>query len=297
MFVLPFSHGFLLLQDLHSTKDGIPRLLRLWATDKFDMLDSFRSSMSMDDEFDHNAEATFFARQASFNPDEEVVALDERKRTCIHVTKGLGTWTIVSISNWTDSPVVAYVPPAALLPPGGSLEDSEEASTDSFSSISEPGRHGYHTLAFWSCKYSWLPDHRKNTEQTISRRLNAHETEIYHIKAVTPERPQYIGGNLHFSCGKEVRSFYVNFNNNRAKVCLETNYYRNGSVLLYIPRTTLEKLQVTVAGKPEGQWSAVGNIPRISDNGSHQLAGRVIQIPVEIFADKRPQDGEIEIDY
>ncbi|GAX29450.1 hypothetical protein FisN_16Hh109 [Fistulifera solaris] len=285
--------------DLHSTKDGIPRLLRLWATDKFDVLDSFRSSMSLDEEFDHNAEATFFARQASFYPDQESVALNERKRTCIHVTKGLGTWTIVSISNWADSPVVSCIPPAALLPLGGTLEDNEEASTDSFSSTkaSEPGRHGYHTLAFWSCKYNWIPDHRKNPEQTISRRLNAHETEIYHIKPVTPENPQYIGGNLHFSCGKEVRSFYVNFNNNRARICLETNYYRNGSILMYIPRTTLDKLQITVTGKPESQWSAVGNIPRISDNGSHQLAGRVVQIPIEIFADKRPHDGEIEIEY
>lgn len=282
--------------DLHSTKDGVPRLLRLWATDKFDLLESFRSSRSSDEEFDHNAEATFFARQASFNPDEEAVALNERKRTCIHVAKGLGTWTIVSISNWTDSPAISHIPPAALLPPGGSLEESEEASADSFSSY-EPGRHGYHTLAFWSCKYNWIPDLRKDSEQTISRRLNAHATEIFHIKPVTPERPQYIGSNLHFSCGKEVRSFQVNFNNNKAKVCLETTYCRNGSILLYIPRTTLDKLQVTVTGRAESQWSAVGNIPRISDNGSHQLAGRVVQIPVEIFADKRPRDGEIEVEY
>jgi len=308
--IIPLTGIPAVVLDLHSTREGFPCLMRLWCTDKYDALDSFRQSMSMDAEMglDHNAEATFFARQISFSVDAKVSPASERRRTCIHVTKGLGTWTIVSISNWLDKATVVHIPPTALLPMGGSVGEKKTTTrkaTDStdgnFFDKSNDGDddnvvgiHGYHTFGFWSSKYSWLPDHRQGVEQTISRKLNPHETEIYHVKPVTPDAPQYIGSDLHFSCGKEVRSFLVT--KHSITITLDTSYHRVGRVFVFLPRMTIEHVRVTVGGSV-GRCTAVGNTPKVSDNGSPRLAGRIVQIPVVIHSDGRPQDGEIVIEY
>jgi hypothetical protein len=251
---------------------------------------------------DHNTEATFFARQASFNPDEEVTtSATERRRSCIHVTKGLGTWTVLSISNWLDTPSVVHIPPLALMPlPAGGR--SRAASVDSADELFGPNipdnnSHGYHTFAFWSGKYSWLPDQclkPDGSAETISKKLAAHETEIYHIKPVTPEDPQYIGSSLHFSCGKEVRLFR-SFSN-KVIIMLDTTYHRTGQVYVFVPRIETRNLRVTLAGEPV-RFDAVGNTPRLADNGSPRLVGRVVCIQVTVHADGREDDGAIRIEY
>ena len=175
----------------------------------------------------------------------------------------------------------------------GSLEDADTNLAN------EVGIHGYHTLAFWSGRYSWMPDHRKDPNHTISPLLKPHETEIYHIKPVTPGSTQYIGSDLHFSCGKEVRSFRIAPDENKLYIRLVTTYHRTGSVFVFIPRTDLDQIQIWVTGqKLQRRCSAVGNVPKASNNGIHHLlAGQVVQIPIEIFSDKRENDGEIEIMY
>lgn len=298
--IFPLTGIPAIVLDLHSTNDGLPSLMRLWCTDRNDVLDSFRDSMSMDDMFDdHNAEATFFARQASFNPDCETVApANERRRSCIHVTKGLGTWTVLSISNWQDKSTVVHIPPLALLPlpdsDSGGIFDSEDSL---FGSSLTKHPDGYHTFAFWSSRYAWLPDRFRNPDgsiETISKKLLAHETEIYHIKPVTPDQPQYIGSNLHFSCGKEVRLFRAY--SNKVNIFLETTYHRVGDVFVFIPRTTTSNLRVTVGGQP-ARATAVGNVPHVNDSGTSQLIGRVVCIHVVIHADGRDDDGAIKIEY
>jgi alpha-galactosidase len=300
--IFPLTGVSAVVLDLHSTNGGIPSILRLWCTDKYGALDRFRKDEYIVEvpvaDRDYNAAATFFARQASFHPDCPTAAPEERQRSCIHVTAGLGTWTVVSISNWLDRPDVVHIPPFALLPPPthgwGTSEDSEETH------LSE---HGYHVFAFWSSKYSWLPQMKvmndgelHSSDQTISKYLNAHATEIFHIKPVTPDWPQYIGSDFHFTCGQELLSFRPSSNSLRLN--LSTELQRSGRIFIFIPRVNIDKnVRVTVAGEP-GRWNTVGNTPRASVNGHpHSLLGRIISIMVTIRADKSPKDGQIEIDF
>jgi hypothetical protein len=288
--IFPMTGACAIVLDLHSTNSGLPSMMRLWCTDEFDTLDDFRrtvSGSSTDDDFDHNEEATFFARRASFRLDDDPTPPEERERSCIHVTKGLGTWTVLSISNWNDKPSVAHVPPTALLPAPDVVY----------------GEHGYHVFAFWSSRYSWLGPIARHEgssgagaghDYTVSKLLGAHATEIFHIKPVTPDAPQYIGSDLHFSCGRELRSFRA------SRDCLEirlvSEYKRAGRVFVFIPRSTLESVRVTARGAP-GRWTAVGNTPKVSDNGSPRLIGRIISIPIMIRADGFSDDGHIHVSF
>lgn len=203
--IFPLTGVTAAVLDLHSTNDGLPSLMRLWCTDKYDLYDMFSESVDFDERatFDHNAKATYFARKASFNPKIVDAALPaERLRSCIHMTKGLGTWTLVSISNWSDRSAVVRIPPPALSPPPtfgwGSANDTDTLP-DEDAEDSE-GSHGYHIFAFWSSKYSWLADHKEDEnddpDHTVCKKLRAHETELIHIKQVTPNLPQFIGMSL-----------------------------------------------------------------------------------------------------
>ena len=310
--IFPLTGVSAVVLDLHSTNDGLPSLMRLWCTDRFNILDSFRESRDLDDEdldnIDHNAEATFFAQRAAFRRTEEPLDPNERQRSCIHVTRGLGTWTVVSVSNWLDTPAVVHIPPMALITPPASAWDSRRKNLsgtflDKTSSEDDDTAHGYHAFAFWSGKYSWLPHHRhdsSSSSETLSKKLQAHETEIFHIKPVTPEQPQYVGSDLHFSCGKEVFRFRVGSSSATAahvvEMWLDTSYRRVGHVYLYIPRVNTDNVKAVVNDQV-ARWEAVGNTPRVGDNGSPRLAGRVLRIQVIVHADGRPRDGQITVEY
>jgi hypothetical protein len=301
--IFPMTGVTAVVLDLHSTNDGLPSLLRLWCTDNYDVIDTYRDGMSNNDdneEIDHNAEATFFARQTSFHPDAELPVPNERKRSCIHVTKGLGTWTVVSLSNWSDRPALVHVPPPALLPPpeAGWGTDELDNFLDDFANKDSPGQHGYHVFAFWSSKYTWIPDHRRAQEQgpdpTISKKLVAHETEIFHSKPVTPHTPQYIGSDLHFSCGQEVRLFRVS--KNTVHISLKTAYNRVGHIFVFVPTQNSDRIRATVNGA-KGRWNTVGNVPKVNENGSPRLLGRIIRIMVVVHANGSPHDGQIQLDF
>jgi hypothetical protein len=152
---------------------------------------------------DANATASFFARQASFRPDSKPLHPTERRRNCIHVAKGMGTWTVVSLSNWSSKKVMLTVPPPALSPPPTHGWGDDVGSTDSGL---DDDIHGYHVFGFWSSRYSWLAscgddeygdeDEEKRVddfEHSVSKLLRPHETEVFHIKKVTPDTAQYIG--------------------------------------------------------------------------------------------------------
>lgn len=199
--IFPLTGVTAAVLDLHCcTKDGLPSLMRLWCTDKYDLYDSFSEDMSVEERgtFDHNAKATFLARKASFNPTAEKSSHpSERLRSCIHMTKGMGTWTVVSLSNWTDSTTVGRIPPLALRP--SPMEDKSDDpfpyNTDEIDETVAP--NGYHVFAFWSSKYSWLSHHKEDEkddpDHVVCKTLRPHETELFHIKRVTADMPQYIG--------------------------------------------------------------------------------------------------------
>jgi alpha-galactosidase len=309
--IFPMTGATAVVLDLHSTNDGLPSLLRLWATDCYsERLDTFRNEAHLKPAEDSvsnlaHMEATFLARQASFQIDSETPPPNERKRSCIHVCQGLGTWTIVSISNWTDKSAVLHLPPPALLPPPPTVFEENEADTF----LEDPchihqAACGYHAFGFWSSRYTWLPPqagHESLDEAAdhplLSRRLAPHETEIYHIKPVTAERPQYIGSDLHFSCGQEVLSFVVREDTACVELQLNPAYHRVGHVFLYLPRISTERVRVTVNGNQPGSWTAVGNTPKVCTNGSPRLVGRVICIPVAVQAEGSPHDGQIQVQY
>ena len=301
--IFPMTGVSAVVLDLHSTNNGLPSLMRLWCTDRYNVLDPLRRQLSgdsTDDGFDHNAEATFLARQASFRPDEALSSPDERKRSCIHVTKGLGTWTVVSISNWLDKADVVHVPPFALLPAptSGWGTESDDGSRDE-EKTRDYVEHGYHVLAFWSSRYSWLPPFARDAdpgpEHTIGKRLGPHATEIFHIRPVTPDAPQYLGSDLHFSCGFELRC--IRAGRDRLSLRLRSEYRRAGRIFVFVPRTTLDNLRVTVNGTPGRPPAVVGNTPVVGENGSPRLLGRVIAIPVVVCADGSERDGHIEIEF
>jgi hypothetical protein len=301
--IFPLTGVSAVVLDLHSTNSGLPSLLRLWCTDKYARFDTFREQMASESftqntssQRDHNAAATAFARRASYRPDQ-AAALAERQRSCVDVTKGLGTWTVVCISNWLDKADVVHIPPPALAPPPrhgwetGNSEDVDMRST---------GKDGYHVFAFWSSKYSWLPKAREDSvagpDNTISKMLAPHATEIFHIKPVTPDWPQYIGSDLHFSCGQELLSFVPS--RHALRMCLATDYKRSGCVFVFIPRINTDtNVKVTVAGVP-GRWTTIANTPKTNGNGgASTLLGRVISIVVQVNADGSPHDGIIEMDF
>ena len=266
--------------DLHSTNDGLPSLLRLWCTDKYGSLESFHEgSPDAANDDAHNAEATHFGRESS----KEDKACSTRKRNCIHVTKGLGTWTVVSVSNWADRAAVLRIPPPALLPPpheGWGVDTEDPLDAD----------YGYHVFGFWSSQYKWQSkvchDDDPNPE-TITRKFRAHESEIYHIKRVTGNSPQYIGSDLHFTCGYEVRSFRSasNHGNTRLSIVLRSNCERKGSIFVYIPRVNVSEVVKVANG-----FSVTGTVPR---NGT--AIGRILRIPVEIS--KGGTGNTVIIDY
>jgi hypothetical protein len=302
--IFPMTGVSAVVLDLHSTNNGLPSLMRLWCTDKYNVLDKLRRQLSddsADELFDHNAEATFLARQASFRPNEKLSSPDERKRSCIHVTKGLGTWTVVSISNWLDKPDVVHIPPPALLPAptSGWGTDSDAGSRDDDDNDNRDyGEHGYHVFAFWSSRYSWLaPIHRGEEhghDHTVSKKLAPHATEIFHIKPVTPDSPQFIGSDLHFSCGRELRAFRAA--RDYLTLRLNNDYKRAGRIFVFIPRVSMDNLRVTVNGEP-GRWNAVGNTPKVNENGSPRLLGRIIAIAIVVRADGSTKDGHVRINF
>ena len=205
--IFPMTGSSAVVLDLHSTNDGLPSLLRLWATDDHD--EEFEIVDDTEGQLDYNREATFYGRKASFSLHEDSPPPNERKRSCLYAPKGLGSWTIISMSNWSEKPEVLHIPPPALLPPP--LHGLGDHESDSFLERkvedSSEEDHGYHVLAFWSSRYSWLPPQKLSSEQPQSKRLDSHETEIFHIKRVSPEYPQYVGSDLHFSCCKEIFRF------------------------------------------------------------------------------------------
>ena len=129
----------------------------------------------------------------------------------------------------------------------------------------------------------------------ISQRLQSHETEIFHIRKVTPRTPQYVGSDLHFSCGHEVLSFDTS-EKNRVKISLKTELSRVGHVFVFVPTVDTSHVQVTVAGE-SSRWSVVGSVPDRESSVSSHCCGRIIRAMVVIRSNKTENDGQVVIDY
>jgi hypothetical protein len=294
--IFPMVGASAIVLDLHTANQGMPSLLRLWCTDKYNSMEEFRQTPSFRESLknlDHNAEATYFGRQASYSIDSPLPHPNERKRSCLHIAKGLGTWTLLSLSNWSDKPRVMHIPLAAMHAPPETGWDAPTTKDPETEESSRTCPHGYHIFSFWSSKYSWMSLTQRPSEEppTLTRGLRAHETELFHIKPVTPGMPQYVGSDLHFSCGIEVLTFRSL--KNKVILSLKKDLSRVGHIFLFVPTVDTSHVKVVVNGAP-GRWAIVGNTPQ---EGGPNCCGRILRIMVVVHANGSDQDGEISIDF
>lgn len=136
-------------------------------------------------------------------------------------------------------------------------------------------------------------DSDSSNKRPLSRRLGLHTTEIFHIRPVTPGMPQYVGSDLHFSCGYEVLSFDTS-QKNKVLIRLKTDLNRVGHVYLFVPTVDTSHIRVLEAGKP-GRWTVVGNTPK--EGGPSHCCGRILRIMVIVHGNGSDGDGELAVDY
>merc|ERR1712194_184601 len=207
-----------------------------------------------------------------------------RERSCVPVAVGLGSWTAVSLSNWLDHAAKLSVSFSALVSHG--IADFV-ATGAPVQSAGEASEYGFHLFSFWSSEYVWIPHQTLVEDQPLIKKLRPHATEIFHIKPATPARPQYIGSNLHFSCGFEVERF--EWSERHVSVRLKNTHKKTGFVVLYLPeRHELDAAVVAVNDEP-GSFEIVA---RPSIGG---IQGRVIRVHTEIEGSGIKSDGLVSI--
>lgn len=255
--------------DLHSTmNDGMPSILRLWCSEKCTPKKS--STQAADASIEQTIESMnprHVLRDQSAKIECEFVHTPgnmvdpySRERSCIRVAAGLGSWTVISFSNWLDHAARLSVSFSALV--SHSIDDyvamgsprSSPSVTIADSSPRETN-FGFHLFSFWLSEYIWIPHKTLEENDPLIKKLKPHATEIFHIKPAEPTRPQYIGSDLHFSCGYEVNSF--DWGDCSVKISLKNDYIKEGSVVVYVPESDgLNRAAVTVNGKP-GKFDVV----------------------------------------
>mmetsp|Transcript_5067 Transcript_5067/g.9624 ORF Transcript_5067/g.9624 Transcript_5067/m.9624 type:complete len:1254 (-) Transcript_5067:186-3947(-) len=255
--------------DLHNTsKSGVPCIMRMWCTDMMEMEIGDISSTQL---------TTANSKRTSFVPNEPWRNPWKRQRNCLPVAKGLGTWSLVSLSNWLDEPTVVSIPIEATLPP------KEHG-------MSKNQLHlGYHVFSFWSEKYHWVA--ADQAYKTISKSLEPHQSEIFHVKPMSLDQCQYIGSDLHFTCGFEVEEFISTADSVQLK--LRSALKRSGLIYLYIP-CYAENLTITCNGNSSGKGEVIFKTPKIWHNQTF-YGGQVIRIWTKINADGSESDGRITV--
>jgi hypothetical protein len=107
--------------------------------------------------------------------------------------------------------------------------------------------------------------------------------------------PQYVGSDIHFSCGQELQSFEAT--KNSVKLCLWNNHSRKGHVFLFIPRHNLDGLVVKVNGK-QSSFSVIANTPGPgSGRGGKLCVGRIIGVPVVVRGEGSDMNGEVMVTF
>lgn len=289
--------------DLHSTANVMPSILRLWCSERTAKtaaeskgVDFTNNSHSSSPEKVLREQASRLTFEVGYSPGD-IVDPYSRERSCFSVAPGLGSWTLVSISNWLDETATVSVSFSALV--SHSIEDftatgaprSASRTTDTSSGLGECGDNGFHVFSFWKSEYVRIPHGTFLDGSPMMTTLRPHATEILHIKPVDYMRPQYIGSDLHFSCGFEVKTF--EWTDESVRVTLKNDYKKRGSVYLFLPeRVGLDRASVYVCGR-SSRFETVAR-PSI---GHAANQGRVIRIRVEIVANGEEDDGKVSIKW
>jgi len=285
--VFPVTGATALSVDLHHpSRAGIPSLLRLWCTDETatsDVVVGGNDDGSSEEAQDPNALAIRTAWSIAFNPDRKLEDSSPGMRNRVHVAKGLGQWSVISLSNWSNIPATVAVPMSICLPPPPT--DKGERGDDALSAGSSLG---YHVVAFWSSKYVWIPKKQIDNKWTLSKMLDPHETEVFHVKPVKDE-PQYIGSDIHFTCGYEVRHFKTN-GLNELELAFKSEWRRSGYAFLFIP-SSKNLIRATVNGR-SGNFDVIAK-PSLGEGKS----GRVVRVWVTIRGDGKDEDGIVVLKF
>lgn len=161
--------------DLHSTvNSGMPSILRLWCAERSTPENS--TEKSTPENFCHSESLEsanprkFLKEQDSkiecefvYSPGNMDVDPYSRERSCIRVASGLGSWTVVSLSNWLEHTARLSVSYSALV--SHSIDDFVAMGAPrSLPSIAADGsspreilEHGFHLFSFWASEYVWIP--------------------------------------------------------------------------------------------------------------------------------------------
>lgn len=274
--------------DLHSTlNNGMPSVLRLWCTEK-------SGADVVDEDFEINITSGVLKEQASkletevgWSPSANIDPYS-RERSCFFVAPGLGSWTVVSLSNWMSHSATMRVSFAALV--AHSIQDFVATGAPKDSILSNPGEKsdsGYHLFSFWASEYVWISHQALVDNSPLVKKLESHQTEIFHIKPADPTSCQYIGSDLHFSCGFEVASFDAK--EKSVLVHFKNSYTKKGYVYLYLPDgRNFDGATVIVNGAP-GQMDIIAR-PTL---GEHK--GMVVRVPVVIKGTGEEHDGVVSI--
>jgi hypothetical protein len=211
------------------------------------------------------------------------------------------------MSNWLDVPSVVSTPISALLPPTTLHQvDTEQTPTNGTPANHTPTpsmdeevtqketKLGYHVFAFWSSKYIWVPELMAEEKRTLSKKLQPHESEIFHVKAVSLDRPQYIGSDLHFTCGYEVRKFHVK-DNQQVDVYLKNDLKRAGYVFLFVPGCD-NPLDLHVNGEP-AQVDVIAKTPISHNQTTAGYLGRIVRIWIVVHGTSSENDGKISLRF
>ncbi len=275
--IFPVTGVTAVVLDLHSTSvSGIPSLLRLWCTDAStpEKTSLTTSAIEM---------ASNNSKNAAFSPSRPWKNPTFRERNCIPVAKGLGTWSVCSLSNWRDEESIVSVPIVSLLPPSNaSAERGHEFHNFNL---------GYHVFAFWSSKYIWVSSDKFDAQKTISKRLGPRETEIFHVKPVSPVIPQYIGSELHFTCGYEVKSIVATTNSINLQLRIESK--RSGFVYFYIPSFS-RNIHITMNGN-KVRSEVVASTPQVYEGSGATSGGQVIRVFVVLTGSSH--DGKVTCEF
>lgn len=257
--IFPITGATAVPLDVHCAIDILPTMLRIHCSDQKDN--------------DNDMNVDNFVTRAR-------VKKRSKKRNCIHMAHGLGSWCALSLSNWDDVERTVHAPFASFF------------SQDEAFHMNQDSHLGYHVFSFWNSNYIWFPGQPSSASpistQTVSKKLGPHETEIFHIKAVSESQPQYIGSDLHFSCGFEVDIFDMNRNSLRVKI--KTSLQRSGHIYVFIPNYT-SQIKASVNTIP----FSVDIIARVSL--TNEKFGHVLKIPVWVQVDGSDSDGIIYLQF
>lgn len=148
--------------DLHSTMNkGMPSILRLWCTENLAPMQDNVKNLS-DSPKNMPPTERILQEQASkleyemgYSPNNPIDPYS-RERSCFGVAPGLGTWTIISLSNWMEHTARLSVSFSTLIQ--HSLQDFNAMGTGKDSPTPcELSECGFHIFSFWTSEYAWIP--------------------------------------------------------------------------------------------------------------------------------------------